>query len=292
NVKIFVQGDEILYVKPRKNPHVADYIPDSVRDIFRNNGKNRSDYPLLHGQKTEMREVILFILSKLGFGHRCAMICSGSLSLENMLLVRQLADVLGAKIFVKNHRQEGDGWLISGDKNTNIRGALITQVIRREAVEDFSEVERMISERQIQTLIVFDEDILALGFSRENFGKVDTITFTCHGNETAKNSHVVLPICSIFEEHGHFIGDNFLLQRFHRAIAPRPGAKPLWLWLTMIRNIYSGNSAAETESQTIENIWNFMEKSFPEFRDVRFAELPPTGIFLDSSRFKNYPSIA
>jgi NADH-quinone oxidoreductase subunit G len=292
NIKIFAQGNEILYVKPRKNPNVADYIPDSVRDIFRSNGKNRSDHPLLHGQKMEIREVILFILGKLGFGHRCAMICSGSLSLENMLFVRQLANVLGAKIFVKNHRQEGDGWLISGDRDTNIRGALVTQVVKREAVDDFSEVEQMISGRQIQTLIVFNEDILALGFSKENFAKVDTITFTCHGNETAKNSHVVLPICSIFEEHGHFIGDNFLLQRFHRAIICQTEAKPLWLWLAMIENIYLRKSAAETESQTIENIWNFMEKSFPEFRDIRFAELPPMGIFLDDSRFKNYPFIA
>jgi NADH-quinone oxidoreductase subunit G len=292
NIKIFVQGNEIMYVKPRKNPHVADYIPDSVRDIFRNNGKNRSDHPLLHGQKTEIGEVILFILNKLGLGHRCAVVCSGSLSLENMLLVRQLADLLGAKIFVKNHRQEGDGWLISKDKNTNIRGALITQVIGNGAVEDFSEVEEMISGRQIQTLIVFDEDILSLGFSRENFAQVDSITFTSHENETANNSRAVLPICSVFEEHGHFIGDHFLLQRFHRAIIPKTAAKPLWQWLAMIKAIYLGKSGEEGEFQTIENIWNFMEKSFPEFGNIRFAELPSTGISLENSRFQHYPFIA
>jgi NADH dehydrogenase/NADH:ubiquinone oxidoreductase subunit G len=141
NIKIFVQDNEVAYIKPRKNSNIGEIIPDISRDLHEQNERDRLDYMILHGQKAEERKLMLFLLSKIGFGHRCAMICNGSLSLENMMLTRQLADVLGAKIFLKNRRQEGNGWLISSDKNTNIRSALLTQVIKKEAVEDFNEIE-------------------------------------------------------------------------------------------------------------------------------------------------------
>ncbi|MDR2812213.1 MAG: molybdopterin-dependent oxidoreductase [Puniceicoccales bacterium] len=292
NTKIFVQDNEIMYIKPRNNPHVGNIIPDIVRDLHRNNDSNRVDKLLLHGQNVEEREIILFFLSKIGFGHRCAMICNGSLSLENMLLVRQLADVLGAQTFVKNHPQEGDGWLISKDKNTNIRSALLTQVIKKNAVEDFFEVEALITQRQIQTLIILGEDVLSMGLSKENFATIDSITFSCHKNETTQNSHVVFPICTVFEEDGHFVNKDFLLQRSHRAIFRKTEAKPLWQWLAMIKNIYTGKSREEAEFQSIESIWKFMEKSLPEFKDLKFAEVPSTGIFLENNRFKNFPFVA
>ncbi|MDR1906915.1 MAG: hypothetical protein LBQ03_01705 [Puniceicoccales bacterium] len=292
NTKIFVQDNEIMYIKPRKNPHVGNIIPDISRDLHQNNNLNRIDTLILQGQRAEEREAILFFLSKIGFGHRCAMVCSGSLSLENMLLARQLADVLGAQIFVKNHRQAGDDWLISNDKNTNIRSALLTQVIKKNAVEDFSEVEDLIIRRQIQTLIVLNEDILSMGFSKENFATIDSIIFSSHKNETTQNSHAVFPICTVFEEDGHFINKNFLLQRSHRAVIRKIKAKPLWQWLAMIKNIYAGKSRDEAEFQSIESIWKFMEKSLPEFKNLKFSELPPTGMFLENNRFKNFPFLA
>jgi NADH dehydrogenase/NADH:ubiquinone oxidoreductase subunit G len=292
NVTIFVQDNEIVHIKPRKNSHVGEIIPDIARDLHRNNDCNRLDTLLLHGQKTEVWDAVLFFMNKIGFGHRCAMICSGSLSLENMLLARQLANVLGAQIFVKNHHRKGDDWLISDDKNTNIRGALLTQVIKKNVVEDFSEVEELIAHCQIQTLIVIDEDILGLGFSKENFATIDSITFSCHKNETTQNSHAAFPICSIFEEDGHLINKSFLLQRFHRAIARKTEAKPLWQWLAMIKNIYTGKSHREAEFQIIENIWNFMEKFIPEFKGLKFSELPKTGTFLENNRFKDFPFVA
>jgi NADH dehydrogenase/NADH:ubiquinone oxidoreductase subunit G len=290
NITIFVHGDEIAYIKPRKNPHVGNIIPDIVRDLHCHNHLNRVDTFLLHGQEAEERETILFFLSKIGFKCRCAIVCNGSISLESMLLTRQLADVLGAQIFVKNHRQKDDNWLISGDKNTNIRSALLTQVIKKGAIEDFSVIEELISNRQIQTLITINEDILGLGFSRESFATIDSITFSCHKNETTQNSHVVLPICTVFEEDGHFISKNFLLQRFHRAIIRKTKAKALWEWLTMIKNIYMGKN--QVEFQSIESIWNFMEKLFPEFKNLKFSNIPPTGVFLESNHFKNFPFVA
>jgi hypothetical protein len=65
--------------------------------------------------------------------------------------------------------------------------------------------------------------------------------------------------------------------------------RPLWEWLAMIKNIYLDTTGDKAEFQTIESIWNFMEKSFPEFKEVRFSELPSTGIFLEKNRFQNYP---
>ncbi|MDR1590595.1 MAG: (2Fe-2S)-binding protein [Puniceicoccales bacterium] len=292
NTKIFVQDNEIMYIKPRKNLHIGDVIPDIARDLHRNNNANRVDTLILHGQKGEERETILFFLSKIGFGHRCAMVCNGSLPLESMLLARQLADVLGAQIFVKNYRQDGDDWLISKDKNTNIRSALLTQVIKKNTVEDFSEVEELITRRQIQTIIVLNEDVLSMGLSKGSFATIDSITFSCHKNETTQNSHAVFPICSVFEEDGHFINKDFLLQRSHRAIIRKTEAKPLWQWLAMIKNIYTGKSQEEAEFQSIESIWTSMEKSLPEFKGLKFSEIPPEGIFLENNRFKNFPFVA
>ncbi|MDR0418489.1 MAG: 2Fe-2S iron-sulfur cluster binding domain-containing protein [Puniceicoccales bacterium] len=290
NITIFVHGGEIAYIKPRKNPHIGDVIPDIARDLHHHNNFNRVDTLSLHGQKTEERETILFFLSKIGFKYRCAIVCNGSISLESMLLTRQLADVLGAQIFVKNHCQEGDNWLISSDKNTNIRSALVTQVIKKDAIEDFSVIEELIFNHQIQTLIIINEDILGLGFSKESFATINSITFSSHKNETTQNSHIVLPICTVFEEDGHFINKNFLLQRFHRAIIRETKARALWEWLAMIKNIYTGKTQIEFKS--IENIWNFMEKSFPEFKNLKFSEVPPTGVFLESNYFKNFPFVA
>jgi NADH dehydrogenase/NADH:ubiquinone oxidoreductase subunit G len=292
NIKIFVQDNEIAHIKPRKNLNIGEIIPDISRDLHRRNETDRLDHMILHGQKVEERKLMLFFLPRIGFGHRCAMICNGSLSLENMMLTRQLADVLGARIFVKNRRQEGDDWLISSDKNTNIRSALLTQMIKKEAVEDFNEIEDLISHNQIQTLIVLDEDVLSLGFSKENFAKVDSFTFSSHKNETTQNSHVAIPICTVFEENGHFINRDFLLQRFHRAIIRKTEAKPLWEWLAMIKNIYTGRSGEAAEFQSIEAIWKFMEKLIPEFEKISFKDLPPEGIKLENNRFKNFPFIA
>jgi NADH-quinone oxidoreductase subunit G len=291
NIKVFVQDNAIAYIKPRFNPHVGRYIPDRVRDLHRENDVNRQDYNILHGQRTEERVLLLFLLEKIGFGHRSAMICNGSLSLENMMLVRQLADILGAKIFVKNRRQKGDGWLISGDQNSNIRSALLTQVIKKNAVEDYGEVEQMIENKQVQTLIVFNEDILSLGFSKEYFSKVDSISFSTHRNLTTQTSHAVIPIRTMFEEDGHFINKDFLLQRSHRAITRRTEAKSLWEWLAMVKNIYSGKIGEEADFQSIENLWRFMEKLIPEFEGIHFETLAPEGVKLDGSRFIDYPFV-
>jgi anaerobic selenocysteine-containing dehydrogenase len=164
-------------------------------------------------------------------------------------------------------------------------------VLKKSTIEDFSEVEELINKRQIQTLVSINEDILGLGFSKESFAAIHSITFACHKSETTKNSHAVLPIYTVFEENGHYINRDFLLQRSYRAIMRKTEAKSIWQWLAMIKNIYAERRRGEAEFQTIESIWKFMEKSFPEFKNLNFSEIPPTGVLLEGDRFKNFPFV-
>lgn len=289
NIYLCAHDGEIAYVKPRPNSQVNRYIPDSVRNLYRDNDKNRIDKVLFHGQPIDLREALTKFLKMVGFGHRCAMVARASLSLESLFLIRQLADILGAPVFFKKHPQEGDGWLISKDADTNVRGTLLTRAIKKEQIEDFQEIETLIDNRQIQTLIVLENDLLAEGFPKKAFEKVESVIFASHKNTTTPHGHLIFPLTTVVEEDGHLINQNFLLQRYHRALIRPTEAQPLWQWLAMAKNSYLGNIGPQQEFQSIEAVWDALAKSIPEFVTIDFAKIPDKGITIDGQRFTNFP---
>lgn len=293
NIYLCLEGNEVAYTKPRPNPQVNTYIPDKIRTLFQDNSLNRVDNLILKGQKTGLREAFIYFLTQTGLGHRSAIICSGSLSLEHFLLARRLADTLGAKIYIKNRRQEGDGWLISNDANTNIRGALLTQVLKGVAGENYGELETEIRNQQVQTVIALGEDILAEGFEKELLKQVTLISFMMKHNATTEASSLVFPITSVVEEDGHFINKDFLLQRYQKGVErSNTEAKPLWKWLALLRDAYMGRGPGEEEFQDIASIWKYLETGIPELAGISFKNLPLEGVKLDGNHFANYPFVA
>ena len=58
-----------------------------------------------------------------------AIVGSGRSSVEEQFLARKLAEALGAPAWLVGRVGQGDGLLISADRNPNVRGALVTGLI-------------------------------------------------------------------------------------------------------------------------------------------------------------------
>ena len=125
------------------------------------------------------------------------------------------------------HYQEGDGLLISNDAKPNTRGALSVGFIETLPENQLTELSNRIDAGEIDTVVVYNEDLLAAGISEEQLEKVELVYFGAHANATSAAASVVVPTLTVFEKDGTFINQQFRLQKFlgaKRPTAKRPKA--------------------------------------------------------------------
>ena len=119
---------------------------------------------------------------------------------------------------------EGDGLLVSADRNPNVRGALVTGLIDALPSAGLDALGALIDSGSVRSVVSVGEDLSATGLSAAQLAKVSVVYLGTHANATSAAAKVVVPTLTVFEKHGTFINQQFRIQRFARAVPGVAGA--------------------------------------------------------------------
>jgi len=136
---------------------------------------------------------------------------------------------------------------------------------------------------------VVNEDLFALGITKEQIKKAKIIYVGTHENETSKLADVVLPGLTVFEKNGTFINRNFRLQKFFQAVPGPAGLVPDFLVLNRITSELSGEVA---ESLGLESLWKEIGKLRTScLKGIVYREIPSDGLALDPGKLADLPYV-
>jgi len=132
NTVVWSREGVIHRITPRRNDAVNDtWMADSGRDLYkavrspdrlascRIGAAEATLDSAVHAAAGLLREAAGAV----------AVVGSGRSSVEEQFLTRRLAEALGAPVLLVSRTGQGDGLLISADRNPNVRGALVTGLI-------------------------------------------------------------------------------------------------------------------------------------------------------------------
>lgn len=279
----------IYRITPRRNDKVNDtWMPDSGRVLYKMvDADDRLVAPAIQGRPAEPAEAIgaaAEILRKDGL----AIVGSGRLSVEEQYLVKRIRDAVGGSVptWLVGRIGEGDGKLLSADRNPNVRGALLTGLIDKLPESQLDGLAEAIQAGKVKTVFIVGEDLVDAGIPVELIKKVEVVFLGSHHSETSQYAAVELPLLTVFEKSGTFVNQQFRLQTFSRAVPGPKGALPgLETLSRLVETLDPGNSPGPQ----LAAIWEHMSKDVPEFAGIRFESIPSTGIGLSDERFAELP---
>jgi NADH-quinone oxidoreductase subunit G len=131
NTEIWSREGVIYRITPRRNDEVNDtWMADSGRVFYRQvTGGDRLLSAMIEGVPAPAAEAVARAADLLKAGG-AAVIGSGRSSVEEQFLTKKLAEALQAPVWLVGRVGPGDGLLVSADRNPNVRGALVTGLIK------------------------------------------------------------------------------------------------------------------------------------------------------------------
>ena len=291
NTLVGAREGKIYRITPRRNDAVNDtWMADSGRELYKQvEAENRLTRPILDG--VESADPAAALKAAAGFlqgDRKIAFVGSGRSSVEEQFLFRKLAARVGARrVDLVARVAEGDGLLISSDRNPNVRGALVTELIDALPSSELSGLAKAIDRGEIDTVLAYNEDLTAAGIDEERLAKVTVLYLGAHANATSRHARVALPALTVFEKNGSFINQQFRLQKFLQAV-PGPAAAPGDL-RTLAGLI---NTAGGEADSGIDAVWREMSETIEALRGLRFMKIPAEGVLLnvpESLRALPYP---
>ena len=287
NTEVWSREGKIYRITPRRNDAVNDtWMADSGRALYQEvESEARMKNFRVSGQIVKLGEAVLRARELIQVGP-VAYVASGRLSVEEMYTLRKLIEKEPGSVTFVSHTQQGDDRLISSDATPNVRGGLITGLIKALPVADLEDLREKIAAGEIKTVVSLGEDLTAAGIPSETLKKINLVYLGTHRNPSSDVATVVLPTLTVFEKSGSFINQQFRLQKFSQCV---PGPAGLLSDIQVLDRII-----AECESRTFANpgpvqVWKQMAEDIPVFADMRFARIPETGIVLDSSAWDDLP---
>lgn len=238
NINIWTREDKVYRITPRQNDEVNScWMPDDHRLNYKFiNAPTRILTPLVKtdagaGQRPSTWDATLnLVVEQL---HKCApveiaIIASARMTNEELYMARALARQLGVTKFdIVARKSEGDGMLISEDRNPNSQGA---KLILGKTGAGLSAIRRGVRTGAIRSLIVLGEDVTAeAGITAEDLAGLDYLLVMAHSeNPTTKAADVVLPGVTFAEKYGTMINVTGRIQRLNKAIEPLGEAQSDW----------------------------------------------------------------
>jgi NADH-quinone oxidoreductase subunit G len=289
NTEVWTREGKIYRITPRRNDEVNDtWMPDGGRILYKAvESEDRLHACRMGGQERPADEAVAEAGRILGEGS-VAIVGSGRSSVEEQFLLRQLADAVDASsTHLVSRISEGDGLLLSGDRNPNVRGALITRLIDDLPAENLDGLGAAIDDGSVKTVLVVGEDLAAAGITEDQLEKVRIISIATHKTTTTKTAAVVLAGLTVFEKSGSYINQQFRLQKSLKAVPGPAGAVDDWVLLATLVARRTGERAPST----IEAVWEGIETTLPQLNGVTFTSIPEAGRLIDGSAFENLPFI-
>lgn len=278
-------------ITPRRNDAVNDtWMPDSGRVLY----KAVDDDSRMTGHAIEGRPVnpeeAFAEASRLLRAGKVGIIGSGRSSVEEQYLLRRVKASLGAETrsWLVARIGEGDGKLLSADRNPNVRGALLTGLIDAYPEAELSELARAIEAGEIDTVLSVGEDLTEAGLDEALLTKVNLIYMGTHHCGCSQKARVEIPILTTFEKSGTFVNQQFRLQKFALAV---PGPSGVLSGIEAFSQLLDSVSESSPGLASVATVWDVMAKDVAEFKDIGFAAIPATGVLLDGSRFSGVPFV-
>jgi len=282
NTVVGSREGKIYRITPRRNDEVNDtWMPDSGRSLYQMvDSEDRLTAYTIGGKPGNPEAAFQQAAGILKMGSS-AIVGSGRLSFEEQFLLRQTANELGeVPTWIVARTGEGDGQLLSRDRNPNVRGALVSGLIPDLPEEKLEELGAKIDAGGIKRLLVVAEDLVAAGLTPEQLKKVEIVYIGTHHNETSQAASVEIPMLTVFEKSGTFINQQFRVQKFSQAV---PGPSGVLFGLNAFTRLLAAVSGEEAPAPSPSNVWDEMARNIPQLEGWRYADIPETGQVLDAT---------
>jgi NADH-quinone oxidoreductase subunit G len=308
NTVVWSREGIIYRITPRRNDEVNDtWLSDSARDLYK---PVRAADRLTAVRVDDVdRSLELAVKTAAGLlksaAGAIAVVGSGRSSVEEQFLTRRLAEALKASTHLVSRVGEGDGILISADRNPNVRGALVTGLITERpgttgvrpahsgdaggtpAVSGLTALGAAIDAGQIKAVLSVGEDLAAAGLGAAQQAKVSIIYLGTHHDATAAAAKVVFPTLTVFEKNGTFVNQQFRLQKFFKCVpGPLTAADDLVVLAQLIIAVGGPSLPAD-----VHGLWPVLASEVGALRSITFASLPETGLVLDATPYAALPFI-
>ena len=289
NTWVYSREDKIYRITPRRNDAVNDtWMSDSGRQRYQ---AVEADMRL----KTFRVDGVAVPAEKafeIAGGYlkqsagEIAYVDNGHSSVEEQFLLKKLVQACPGPVHFVAHLEAGDALLISTDRTPNVRGALAVELIQTLPRVDLSALASQIEEGQVQTLVVFNEELLMAGLAREHLDQVTLLYIGTHENETSQQAKVVLPGLTVFEKSGTFVNQQFRVQKFEPAISGPPGLFPD---SDLLLQLLACVQETTFTSLSVTAIWDQIVAQIPLLTKVHYDTLPDEGQCVSGSAFSDLP---
>jgi NADH-quinone oxidoreductase subunit G len=289
NTEVWTREGTVYRITPRRNDEVNDtWMPDSGRMLYKEiKSEDRLKACRIQGKVSSTDDALVEAGRILGEGS-VAIVGSGRSSVEEQFLLRKLADAIGgAPTYLVSRIGDGDGLLISRDRNPNVRGALVTGLIDDLPTGSLDGLGSAIDDGSAQTVLVVGEDLKTAGITEDQLKKVRVVSIASNESATTRVAAVVLAGLTVFEKSGSYINQQFRLQKSLKALPGPEGTVDDWVLLGKLVECRTGERAPST----IEAVWESIGSSIPQLKGVSFESIPDTGRVIDGTAFENLPFV-
>ena len=285
NTVVWSREGAIYRITPRRNDDVNDtWMADSGRELFKSiKAADRLTAVKVNGADSAL-DIAVNAASELfkSSTGAIAVVGSGRSSVEEQFLTKKLADALKGSAHLVSRVGQGDKLLVSADRNPNVRGALVTGLIKALPSAKLTDLAAAIDAGKVKTVISVGEDLAGAGLSAAQLGKISVIYLGTHANATSAAAKVVLPTLSVFEKGGTFVNQQFRIQKFAKAVPAPAGATDDLVVLANLASVSATDIAA---------VWKLIVAEVPALGTMSYANIPETGLLLDATPFAALPFV-
>lgn len=282
---------KIYRITPRRNDAVNDtWMPDSGRELYKSvDADDRLTAYAIDGRPCPPDEALALAATLLQ-NAPIAIVGSGQLSVEEQFLLKSLRDRLPGEpaTFLLGRTGEGDGKLLSADRNPNVRGALLTGLIDALPENNLAALGKLIDAGKVSTILAVGEKLCSAGLTQEQLKKVDVIYIGSHHCDTSQFAKVEIPLLTVFEKSGTFVNQQFRVQQFAQAI---PGPKGVLFGLSNLTKLYQAVTGEKQFAPSPAALWKQMAAEVPEFAGMTYEDIPDTGTVVSDDRFAGLPFV-
>jgi NADH-quinone oxidoreductase subunit G len=288
NTEVWSREGTIYRITPRQNDEVNDtWMADSGRVLYKHvKSADRLTSPSVNGNATA-NEMALKAAADLLKAGGLAVVGSGRSTVEEQFLTKKLADALKAPVALVSRVGQGDKILVSADRNPNVRGALITGLIASLPAQQLNSLASDIDAGKVKTILSLGEDLTAAGLTAAQLAKVSVIYLGTHQNATSAAAKVFIPTLTVFEKSGTFVNQQFRVQKFAKAV---PGPASVADDLVSLANLVAAVGGTPV-SADLGPLWSALATDVKLFATITYANLPATGLLLDSTAWAALPFV-
>ncbi|MEI6676379.1 MAG: molybdopterin-dependent oxidoreductase [Verrucomicrobiota bacterium] len=293
NITVWTRENTLHRITPRRNNDVnSDWMADSHRLNFHYiDSAARLTEPLVkngaHHDPTTWPAALQQAAAALKAHppEQTAIIASGRMTNEELLLTRDLAQAIGTtQVALVPRFAAADALLIAADRNPNTTGAKLV-FATTDPFTALNAIREQVRSGAIKALIVLGEDLISdAGFTAADLGQLDFLLHThILANPTAEAAHLVLPAAAFTEKRGSMVNLSGRLQRLNRATDAPGQARDDW---EILRDLIQSITGEKSQLDQIEDVFAHLAATLSQFQTLSLAKIDPAGIPIIDTGYK------